>query len=195
PSTPAGSLAAPPAGMVVATPTPPIEEPAEPAREPTDAPRKRAEPAAVAMRTAPVLPAAPATLPASAAVPAAVPASVAPAPPVLPSPNDDALVKQALLRYRNAYEDLDARSARAVWPAVDEEALARALGALASQTLTFDPCYVVLHGQQADATCRGTARYVPKIGSREPHVEPRTWNFMLKKDGAAWTIESARAER
>ena len=27
-----------------------------------------------------------------------------------------------------------------------------------------------LHGEEATATCRGNARYVPKIGSREPRI-------------------------
>jgi hypothetical protein len=110
-------------------------------------------------------------------------------------PDDEALVKQVLQRYRTAYEGLDARSARAVWPAVNESALARAFDGLESQWLTFDACDVTLRGEAAAAICRGTTRYVPKVGSREPRTEPRTWNFTLKKAGTAWTIESARAER
>ena len=67
---------------------------------------------------------------------------------------------------------------------------------LESQTLTFDACDVQLRGDAAIATCRGSARYVPKIGSREPRVEPRFWNFSLRKTMSGdWTIDSARAER
>jgi len=104
-------------------------------------------------------------------------------------------VKQVLQRYRTAYDGLDARSAQAVFPAVNQAALARAFDGLASQTLTFDACDVQLRGEAAVATCRGSARYVPKIGSREPRVEPRVWNFSLRKTGSDWTIDSARAER
>jgi hypothetical protein len=105
------------------------------------------------------------------------------------------LVKQVLQRYRSAYEGLDARSARAVWPAVNESALARAFDGLESQSLTFENCSVSLKGEAAAATCRGSARYVPKVGSHEPRVEPRTWSFTLRKYGPEWTIESARAQR
>jgi hypothetical protein len=109
--------------------------------------------------------------------------------------SDETLVKQTLQRYRAAYEGLDARAARAVWPAVNEGALAHAFSDLESQRLNFESCDYDLRGEAATATCRGTARYVPKIGSREPRVEPRTWSFTLKKLGPDWRIESARAER
>lgn len=109
--------------------------------------------------------------------------------------NDELLVKQTLQRYRSAYEGLDARSAHAVWPAVDEVALARAFNGLASQTLTFEACDVQLRGEVARATCHGSASYVTKIGRREPRTEPRIWNFTLRKLGSDWTIENARAAR
>jgi len=105
------------------------------------------------------------------------------------------LVKQTLQRYRSAYDGLDATSAQVVYPAVNQTALARAFDGLESQTLTFDSCDVELRGEAATATCHGSARYVPKVGSREPRTEPRTWNFTLRKTGSDWKIDSARAER
>ena len=120
----------------------------------------------------------------------------APVPPPAEAIADDSLlVKQALQRYRSAYEGLDAQSAQEVWPAVNQAALARAFEGLESQSLTFDACEVRVRGESATATCQGSARYVPKIGSREPRIEPRVWNFSLHKSGADWTIENARAER
>jgi hypothetical protein len=135
-------------------------------------------------------------VPPRAATPAASNVSApVPAPASIPTgPDDEGLVKQALQRYRHAYEGLDARSAHAVWPAVNQAQLARAFDALASQAITFDACDVQVRGAMASATCRGTARYVPKIGSREPRVEPRVWSFALKKDGADWKIDSARTD-
>ena len=128
-----------------------------------------------------------------------------PAPPPMPasmaasltelSTDESLMVKQTLQRYRVAYEGLDARSAQAVWPAVNQAALARAFDGLASQSLTFDACDVRVRGELATATCQGSARYVPKIGSREPRTERRVWNFSLHKAGDDWKIESARAER
>ena len=105
------------------------------------------------------------------------------------------MVRQTLQRYRSAYEGLDAQSAHAVWPAVNQVALARAFDGLESQTLTFDACDVRVRGEAATAICQGSARYVPKIGSRQPRIEPRVWNFTLHKSGTDWTIDSARAER
>ena len=134
-------------------------------------------------------------------------ASASPAPaaavdvpkPTLPAPsrveNDEAQIALALQQYRSAYEGLDAKRARAIWPAVNESALARAFESLESQRLTFEACRTQLNGDNAVATCEGTARYVPKIGSREPRVEPRTWTFILRRADGDWKIETARAER
>jgi tetratricopeptide (TPR) repeat protein len=162
-------------------PMPPVTPPMPPV---VQAPR------AVAVQdTSPGAPPAPAEVIAAAAVPM-------PAPPMVEiAPDDSQLVAQALQRYRVAYEGLDARSAQAVWPAVNEAALARAFDGLESQSLTFDACEVRVRGEVATATCQGSARYVPKIGSREPRTEPRVWNFSLHKAGGDWKIESARAER
>jgi len=116
-------------------------------------------------------------------------------PAASPVPGDDERVKSVLQRYRSAFERLDAHSAAAVWPAVNENALARAFDGLHSQALTFDVCWVRLEDDMAAATCRGSARYIPKIGSREPRIEPRVWRFTLRKSGSDWKIENARAEQ
>src|SRR6185503_8031223 len=91
-------------------------------------------------------------------------------PPREPVVDEELEIKQALQRYRRAYEGLDARSAQAVWPAVNQAALARAFDGLQSQTLTFDTCDVELHEDEANATCHGSAKYIAKIGSREPRL-------------------------
>jgi hypothetical protein len=113
----------------------------------------------------------------------------------VPLVNDERLVERALQRYRSAYEGLDARSAHAVYPAVNEAALARAFDGLVSQSLVFDACDIQLLGGSATATCHGTARYVAKVGKREPVTEPRLWSFTLRKGAEDWTIEKARTER
>ncbi len=123
------------------------------------------------------------------AVPVAVPAA-APA-----SPNDEQGVELALQRYRRAYERLDAKSARMVWPSVNESALGRAFDSLQSQTLIFSACEVSFRDAAAVATCEGSTRYTPRFGGREPKVEPRAWTFTLRKRGADWLIDSVKAER
>jgi hypothetical protein len=113
-----------------------------------------------------------------------------------PEIEDRLLVNQTLQRYRVAYDDLDARSARAIWPSVNQVALARAFEALESQTLSFDSCDIqVQTNETATATCRGVARYVPKIGNRDPHTESRKWSFNLRKEGTDWMIDRARVAR
>jgi hypothetical protein len=61
--------------------------------------------------------------------------------------------------------------------------------------LTFKACDVQLRGLTAAVVCTGSSRYVPKVGSHQPRVEPLAWNFMLRKNASEWEIESARAER
>jgi hypothetical protein len=108
---------------------------------------------------------------------------------------DEPGVKQALNQYARAYGRLDAGAARAVWPTVDERALARAFAGLESQDVSFDNCDIEVRGATANASCRGQASYVGKIGAREPRTEARQWRFELRRDGDAWKIESAEARR
>jgi len=114
---------------------------------------------------------------------------------VIRPPEDQQLVEEALQRYRRAYGRLNVQSALAVYPTVNRVALARAFEGLESQSLTFDSCDVELRGAAARAICHGSARYVPKIGSRELHTEPLVWSFELRKTEGDWTIESAKASR
>ena len=129
---------------------------------------------------------------ASVEPPAAAPTAAAAVPAGI---DDGEQVRAALRRYQTAYERLDARMAHDVWPTVDRAALARAFDSLESQTLRFDDCDVQLRGATATATCRGSARYVPKVGSREPRVESRVWSFTLRRFATDWEIETARADR
>jgi hypothetical protein len=130
------------------------------------------------------------------ASPASAPGFVSP-PTVQPAlaVDDPALIRDALQRYRRAYNALDARLAHAVYPGVDETALTHAFDGLRSQSLEFEACSVDSVGASARAVCRGLARYVTKIGSREPRSEPRVWTFRLRKDDGDWTIESAWTNR
>lgn len=109
--------------------------------------------------------------------------------------SDEVLVRRTLQQFRAAYDALDAEAAREAWPGVDSVALQRAFDGLHSQHLTFDTCDVRVSGALGTATCRGSARYVPRIGSREPRVESRTWTFVLRRSGDAWRIDSTRVEQ
>jgi hypothetical protein len=110
-----------------------------------------------------------------------------------PAVDDAGLVEETLHRYADAYARLDAGAARAVWPTVDQRALARAFEGLESQGIVFEHCDVTVAGERATAACRGRAQYVPKVGSREPLVARRLWSFRLEKAGAGWQIVEAEA--
>lgn len=124
----------------------------------------------------------------------AVADSVVPA-SVVTSPADTSRVEEVLRRYARAYDSLDASAARAVWPSVNEKALARAFQDLSSQNVQFDNCDIDIRGAVANASCSGAASYVVKVGSREPRTEPRLWRFELRRDGDAWKIENAETRR
>ena len=104
-------------------------------------------------------------------------------------------VEDVLRQYARAYAQLDARAARAVWPTVNERALARAFRDVASQNVRFDDCEIDIRGASANALCRGTASYVPKVGNREQRTEERSWRFELRLDGDAWQIVDVNASR
>jgi hypothetical protein len=158
---------------------------------PLTVPERAAEPSPTASAAAP-----PAVLPLPSAIePAPPPAPVAAAPPASMI-DDAAMVRDTLQRYRRAYSGLDARLAHAVYPILDEAALAHAFAGLRSQTFEFDSCSVDVRGESARAICRGSARYVPNIGSRAPRTDRRVWTFTLNKaaDGD-WKIASARTDQ
>jgi hypothetical protein len=128
-----------------------------------------------------------AAAPAPARAPAEVPRTV--------EVDETRLVRDVLSRYQAAYDRLDAGLAHDVWPTVNQAALARAFGDLESQSITVNNCDVSLRADTAAATCKGLARYTPKVGSRQARVESRVWNFTLRKQARGGLIETARAER
>jgi hypothetical protein len=106
-------------------------------------------------------------------------------------PPDQTEIGRTLQQYADAYERLDAAAARRVWPTVDERALARAFSGLQSQGISFEHCDTEVEGEEARATCRGRASYVPKVGSREPLSASREWRFRLRRAGDGWQIATA----
>lgn len=109
------------------------------------------------------------------------------------SAEDASRVADVLRQYARAYDRLDVSAATEVWPSVDRRALARAFDGLASQTVSFDDCQIDVRGALANASCRGRASYVGKVGRRAPRTEPRTWRFELRRDGDTWKISTAEA--
>ena len=101
-------------------------------------------------------------------------------------------IESVLTRYRLAFNALDASAAKAVWPSVDERRLARAFGEIQMQEITFADCETNATSAttRADVTCRGSIRYVPRIGARTERVELRRWRFVVAESGSGWQLES-----
>jgi len=98
-------------------------------------------------------------------------------------------IELVLDRYSTAFSTLNARAAVAVWPTVDEKALARAFDSLDGQNVSFHDCQIATAGVRAEVACTGTARYVPKVGYRGRRPEPHRWNFSLHKANDRWLID------
>lgn len=71
--------------------------------------------------------------------------------------------------------------------------LSRGFEQLESQELDLGNCNIDVKGATAVASCRGQARFVPKVGRKTSHVENREWTFNLQRLGGTWLIESVIA--
>jgi hypothetical protein len=109
-------------------------------------------------------------------------------------PPQEPLVRAVLERYAAAYGRLDADAAKAIWPAVDRGALARAFDGLASQRVSLGACDVSVNAATARARCEGTATWEPKVGSGTVR-ERRAWTFALARAGGVWQIVSAHVQK
>ena len=147
----------------------------------------------------PGVPAAPGNVPAPAPLQAlASPAVNVPAPP--PSHRlqpivattrlltEEDLVRQLLDEYTGAFERRDVRATKALYPTVDGKALKRAFEQITSQRVTLESCDITLSGSTANARCRGSATYKPRIGTRPVQIASLDWTFDLSKQDTSWRI-------
>jgi hypothetical protein len=104
------------------------------------------------------------------------------------------IVRRVLVDYTRAYERLDVKAAKAIWPTLKERELQQAFGQLDSQQVRFASCGVSVRGQDANARCRGDATYTPKIGSRVVHLTELEWTFSLARTNDQWRIVQAKLQ-
>jgi hypothetical protein len=105
---------------------------------------------------------------------------------------DKDVVLAVLREYSRAYERMDVRATKAVYPSVDDRRLRRAFDGLQEQRVRFADCGVDISssGAGANAWCKGDATFRPKVGS--PRYYPNSeWNFSLARDGGGWQILKA----
>jgi len=142
---------------------------------------------------APPPPAAPSAAEGTAsAAPPVVERPPTPAPAPQPVVNEAAAIRVALSRFAAGYSDLDPAAVSAVWPSVDRAGLSRAFSTLDAQQLTFDRCDIQVNGSVGNATCVGTAMWLPKIGGQTRELA-RTWKFVLKNGAGTWQIVTAES--
>ena len=188
PTTPA-SVSSPPVETPAATPPASASASSSSSVPP---PSVAATPSPSPPAVTPPITAATTSAPATAAV--APPASaVAPAAGAAVIDTNTTGIQSALTRYREAFNALSASAAREVWPTVNERSLSRAFDRLEEQQGTFDGCQIQVNNERAEALCNGSARYVPRVGSRTPRVERRQWRFSLVKVRDEWLIGAVDA--
>ena len=108
---------------------------------------------------------------------------------------DTEVVLAVLREYSRAYDRMDVRATKAVYPSVDDRRLRRAFDDLQEQQVHFASCNVTISssGAGANAWCRGDASFRPKIGSPK-HYPNREWTFSLTRDGGGWQILKATVQ-
>ena len=109
------------------------------------------------------------------------------APAIAIAANQQQIVMDVLDRYARAYERMDVGAAKALWPSLDDKRLRRAFAQLDGQQVQLGSCGVSITGDDANARCRGSATFRPKVGA----VVRRTgteWKFNLSRASAGWQI-------
>ena len=119
-------------------------------------------------------------------------AATAPVSPVASPPDQRGAIRATLGRYETAYSELDVTAVQAVWPALDQRALARAFDSLVSQQVSLENCSVEIDGGTARANCSGTAAWTPKVGGGL-RTATRKWVFDLSQSEGAWHIVRVEA--
>ena len=103
---------------------------------------------------------------------------------------DVSAIQHVLGRYLTAFTDLDIEEAKAVWPGVNERALSRSFASLDKQQFEMSECDIAVIGPNAEASCTGVVRYVPRVGSKTMREELRRWKFALRNTDNQWFIEN-----
>ena len=151
---------------------------------------------AVAIAPAEVVPPPATTTPdavAEVAPPAPAARTVAPDPNSGVSPArrfdaESASLASIVRSYERAYDRLDAAAAAALWPSVDERALARAFARLQTQDLEFDNCTFAVSDNEATAQCAGKLQYSRRIGDPSLKSERHVWTIEFVRMGESWHI-------
>ena len=111
------------------------------------------------------------------------------APPQAANPAAEPAIREALQRYADALESLDADAVKKVQPSIDVEGLRRAFGEMRELEVEIDDIRV-LSGDRTAArvSCRVTQTLTPKAGSRQKSTVTRV--VRLQQQGTGWIIQN-----
>ncbi len=151
-----------------------------------------AAPAAAVPPVAPDGPSVASATPSTSTAPSTMPAAAAVSGDASRSSDDS--IRSLLQRYEAAYDQRDVRTAAALWPSLDQRALARAFAALDRQDVEFDRCHIEASDAKGSAVCVGTVRYVPSVGRAVERADRITWTFDLARSGEDWRIDGLTAQ-
>jgi hypothetical protein len=126
--------------------------------------------------------------------PATIPEAAAVAPPTRLFEQESTSLEQVLRHYEQAYDRRDVRGTLAIWPSADERALTRAFDQLHEQDITLRNCTFAVSENDATAQCKGSLRYVRRIGNPTPQVEQHTWRIDFTRAGQTWQIVRVAAQ-
>lgn len=97
---------------------------------------------------------------------------------------------QALERYEQAHEELDAQALFTVWPSLmsaQRRVFERSFNGYQSMELSIDGCDIAVDGTTAVATCQVIRDVNPKVGRRQN--DRRETAFRLRKQDGRWFID------
>ena len=107
-----------------------------------------------------------------------------------PQDDDEALIRETLRSYQQAYAALNVDAVRRVYPTVDAGRLAGSFGNMRSMDVQIESEQITVNGNTATARCRIRTSAVPKQGRATPNTADTT--FSLEKQGGRWIIRDRR---
>ena len=105
----------------------------------------------------------------------------------MPVTDDTRTIRETLERYRRAYSGLDAPLVHAIYPGVDETALARAFEEVRSQSLQFDSVHPGRAGRLRAR--RYAVVYLVRPGDREQHPSDGAARLHVPAQQEQWWLD------
>lgn len=112
------------------------------------------------------------------------------APPKPQNDDDEALIRETLRSYQQAFAALSVDAVRRVYPSVDAARLAGSFSNVRSQDVQIDSEKIAINGNSATVTCRVRTSATLRQGRAEPNTTNAT--FILEKQGGRWIIRDRR---